>query len=149
MEENDLLYKIRGAIYDTYYSLGPGLLEKVYEEVLCYCLEKRGLKTERQVKVPIIYDGKKLCTPLYIDILVNREIIIELKAVKDMCELYQAQLLTYLKLTGLHRGILVNFNTLDINKSIQNIVNGYTRRTLDESANSTTINHIHKTPPTT
>ena len=141
MEEYDLLYKIRGAIYDTYYSLGPGLLEKVYEEVLCYNLEKKGLKAERQVKVPIIYDNKILSTPLYLDILVNREVIIELKAVKDMCDIYQAQLLTYLKLTHLHRGILVNFNTLDIKQSIQNLVNGYERHIINDHGMSVKLDN--------
>ena len=125
MKENQLTYQIRGAIYDTYNALGPGLLESVYEEALVYFLCKRGLLVERQVQVPLIVDGNFLETRLRIDLLVERRIIIEIKSVLDMRDVFHLQLLTYLKLTKLHRGILVNFNTDNIEESIWVKVNGY------------------------
>jgi hypothetical protein len=124
MTENELTYQIRGAIFEVYNNLGPGLLEKVYEEVLAYELHKRNLKVERQKKIPLCYDGKKLQGNLRLDILVEDRVIIELKSVENMTNLYHLQLLTYLKLTSLHRGILVNFNTDNILKSIWTKVNG-------------------------
>ena len=125
MKEYQLTYQIRGAIYDTYNALGPGLLESVYEETLVYFLCKRGLLVERQVQVPLIVDGNFLETQLRIDLLVERRIIIEIKSVLDMHDVFHLQLLTYLKLTKLHRGILVNFNTDNIEESIWVKVNGY------------------------
>ena len=125
MNEDFITYQIRGAIFETYNSLGPGLLESVYEEALTYFLNKRDLKVERQVSVPIIIDGKRLATDLKLDILVENQIIIELKSVVEMKEVFHLQLLTYLKLSKLHRGILVNFNTSNIGRSIWNKVNGY------------------------
>ena len=125
MKEYRLTYQIRGAIYDTYNALGPGLLESVYEEALVYFLCKRGLLVERQVQVPLIVDGNFLETQLRIDLLVERRVIIEIKSVLDMRDVFHLQLLTYLKLTKLHRGILVNFNTDNIEESIWVKVNGY------------------------
>ena len=125
MKEHELTYQIRGAIYDTYNALGPGLLEAVYEETLVYFLNKRGLHVDRQVPVPVEVEGQRLETQLRIDLLVERRIIIELKSVLDMREVFYLQLLTYLKLTKLHRGILVNFNTDNIEDSIWTKVNGF------------------------
>ena len=125
MKDDNITYQIRGAIYDTYNALGPGLLESVYEETLIYFLNKRGLNVERQVPVPIEVDGHLLETQLRIDLLVERSVIIEIKSVMEIKEVFHLQLLTYLKISGMHRGVLVNFNTADINKSIWNKVNGY------------------------
>ena len=125
MKESELTYQIRGAIYDTYNALGPGLLEIVYEETLAYFLTKRGLKVDRQVPVSIEVEGKQLETQLRIDLLVERRIIVELKSVLDMREVFHLQILTYLKLAKLHRGILVNFNTDNIENSIWSKVNGF------------------------
>ena len=125
MTEDEISYQIRGAIFDTYNALGPGLLECVYEEALCYFINKRGLKVERQVPIPIVVDGYKLSSDLKLDILVENQIIIELKSVVEMKEVFHLQLLTYLKLSNLHKGILVNFNTIDITQSIWNKINGY------------------------
>ncbi|MBQ4632441.1 MAG: GxxExxY protein [Prevotella sp.] len=125
MKEDNVTYQIRGAIYDTYNALGPGLLESVYEEALEYFLKKRGLKVERQVPVPIVVDGHLLETELRIDLLVEQCVIVEIKSVMDMKEVFHLQILTYLRISGLHRGVLVNFNTDNINSSIWNKVNGY------------------------
>lgn len=127
MREQELTYQVRGAIFDTYNALGPGLLEAVYEEVLAYFLTKRGLRVDRQVSVPVEVDGKRLETRLRIDLLVERRIIVELKSVLDMREVFHLQLLTYLKLTKLYRGVLVNFNTDDIENAIWLKANGYNR----------------------
>ena len=121
--ENEISYEVRGAIYDVYRVLGPGLLESVYEEALCYELEQRGLKVERQRHVPVIYKGNELKTDLRLDILVEDKVIVELKSVEEMKKVYGKQLLTYLRLTDLHLGLLVNFNTDNILTAIQRIVN--------------------------
>ena len=125
MTDNDIIYQIRGAIYDVYRKLGPGLLESVYEEAMTYELEKRGLTVERQLEVPIHYDGQILKTPLRLDLLVQKRIVVELKSVKELQEVYFKQTRTYLRLLGLKVGILVNFNTNNILKdSIHRIANG-------------------------
>ncbi len=125
MTEDEITYQIRGAIFDTYNALGPGLLESVYEEVLIYYLSKRGLYVERQVEVPIEVDEFILTNTLRLDLLVEKTVIVELKSVSEMRDIFHKQILTYLKLSKLHRGILVNFNTTDIQKSIWSKVNGY------------------------
>ena len=125
MTENEISYEIRGSIYNVYKTLGPGLLESVYEEALVYELKKRGLKVERQVDVPIHYDGHVLKTTFRLDLLVEGKVIVELKSVKEMQEVFFKQTKTYLRLKGLKLGILVNFNTDDIlEDSIFRIVNG-------------------------
>ena len=124
MADNDLTYQIRGAIYDVYKNLGPGLLESVYEEAMVYELQKRGLKVERQKEVPIHYDGHILKTQLRLDLLVEGRIIVELKSVKEMQDVFWKQTRTYLRLLGSQVGILVNFNTDDIlENSIHRIYN--------------------------
>lgn len=124
MTDNDITYQIRGAIYDVYKNLGPGLLESVYEEALVYELQKRGLHVERQKEVPIHYDGHVLRTQLRLDILVGNRVIIELKSVKEMQDVFWKQTRTYLRLLGLNVGILVNFNTENIlEDSIHRIIN--------------------------
>ncbi len=123
MTDNEITYEIRGAIYDVYKDLGPGLLESVYEEALCFELEQRGLEVERQVQVPITYKGNVLKTELRLDIIVEDKVIVELKSVEEMKKVFAKQLLTYLRLMDKRVGILVNFNTDDILKSMQRIVN--------------------------
>ena len=123
MTTNEISYQIRGAIYDVYRAMGPGLLESVYEEALCFELVQRGLKVERQLHVPIIYKGVVLKTELRLDLLVEDEVIVELKSVEEMKKVFGKQLLTYLRLLDKRLGILVNFNTDDILKSIPRVVN--------------------------
>lgn len=126
MEDNEITYQIRGVIYDVYKNLGPGLLESVYEEAMVYELQKRGLKVERQKEVAIQYDGHVLKTPLRIDLLVEDRVVVELKSVREMQDVFWKQTRTYLRLLGLKVGILVNFNTVDILKdSIHRVVNGF------------------------
>ena len=123
MTIDDVTYQIRGAIYDVYKTLGPGLLESVYEEALCFELEQRGLTVERQKMVPINYKGHVLRTELRLDIIVEDAVIIELKSVEEMKNLFAKQLLTYLRLMDKKVGLLVNFNTDNILISITRVVN--------------------------
>ena len=124
MTENEISYQIRGAIYDVYKELGPGLLESVYEEALVFELKDRGLDVERQVMVPIVYKGEVLATELRLDIIVEDTVIIELKSVSELMPVHFKQTRTYLRLMKKHLGILVNFNTDNIlNDSIHRVVN--------------------------
>lgn len=99
------------------------MLESVYEEAFCFELQQRGLKVERQVEVPILYKENTLKTSLRLDVLVEHQVVVELKSVEEMKPVFGKQLLTYLRLMNLHLGILVNFNTDNIMYSIQRVVN--------------------------
>ena len=123
MTDNELTYEIRGAIFDVYNELGPGLLESVYEEALVFELEERGLKVERQVEVPIQYKGNELKTPLRLDLLIENKIIVELKSVEEMKPVFAKQLLTYLRLLDKRVGLLVNFSSANIREGIRRIAN--------------------------
>lgn len=123
LTENDISFKIRGAIFKVYNELGPGLLESVYEAALAFELKQEGLDVKVQVPVPLIYSGNKLEVGFRIDILVNDLVIIEIKSVENMAEVHHKQVLTYLKLNNKKLGILVNFNSEDISKSIYRKVN--------------------------
>ncbi len=118
MTDNDLTYQIRGAIWDVYNDLGPGLLESVYEEALCFELEQRGLKVERQKPVPINYKGNVLKTDLRLDLLIEDKVIIELKSVEELKPVFFKQTKTYLKLMNKHIGLLVNFGEYDMKEGI-------------------------------
>jgi len=102
--------------------LGAGLLETVYEVCLCEELQSRGLKVERQIKLPIHYRGKELDADLRLDLLVEDALIIELKSVDSILPIHEAQLLTYLKLTGRRLGLLINFNVPLIKDGIRRLV---------------------------
>ena len=124
LHENDISYLIRGAVFQVYDELGPGLLESIYEAALCYQLRKDGLKVANQVKVDVYYDGHLLPIEYRLDLLVEDKVIVELKSVETVNPVHFKQLLTYLKITGKKLGMLVNFNTDDINHSIYRKVNG-------------------------
>ena len=122
MTDSDITYEVRGAIYDVYKELGPGLLESVYEEALIFEIKQRGLNVERQVKVPVVYKGNVLETDLRLDLIVEDKVIVELKSVEEMKKVFAKQLLTYLRLMNKKVGLLVNFNTDNILTSITRIV---------------------------
>lgn len=126
MELNDLTYKIRGAIFTVHKVLGPGLLESVYEAALAYELNELGLEVKTQVGLPVEYKSILLELGFRIDILVNNQIIIEIKSVETLYDVHKKQLLTYLKLSGKRIGILVNFNSsvLVDKESLVRIING-------------------------
>lgn len=113
--------KALDAAYTVHSALGPGLLESVYEACLAYEIRKLGLNAETQVAVPVKYQDVFVETGLRLDIWVERKVILELKAVEKMNTLYEAQLITYLKVTGCRLGYLMNFN-------VQHFKNGFVRR---------------------
>ena len=124
MDENEISYRIRGAIFTVYNALGPGLLESVYELVLTHVLTENGLDVKRQVSLPVRFDNIVLDGGYRIDLLVNNSVIVEIKSVEMIKSLHHLQLLTYLKLSGLKLGLLVNFNSSSISDSIFRKVNG-------------------------
>ncbi len=124
MTENDLSYKIRGAIFKVYNNLGPGLLESVYEAALAFELKREGLQVRTQMGLPVLYEGELLDLGFRIDILVNDLVIIEVKSIEALHEVHHKQVLTYLKLANKKLGLLVNFNTDNISNSIIRKVNG-------------------------
>jgi GxxExxY protein len=105
----NLTYQIIGAAIEVHKEMGPGLLEQVYEECMIEELELRGIKTTRQLSVPIKYKGKMLKTELRYDLLVEGCIVVELKAVTEMAPIFEAQVMTYAKLLGVPKAILINF----------------------------------------
>ncbi len=122
MTDNEITYQIRGAIFDVYNELGPGLLESVYEEALVFELNQRGLHVERQVEVPIQYKGNELKTTLRLDLLIENQVIVELKSVEEIKPVFFKQLKTYLKLTGKALGLLVNFGEYDMKEGIHRVI---------------------------
>lgn len=123
MDENEISYVIRGAIFKVYNTLGPGLFESVYVAALLFELKKAGLSARAEVPVPVIYETERLEVGFRMDILVEEKVIIEVKSIEGLGQVHHKQILTYLKLTALKLGILVNFNTDDISKSIFRKVN--------------------------
>jgi len=121
-KEEHIARKIVGAAYAVHKTLGPGLLEKVYEVCFCHELSKREVQYQRQVDIPIIYDGITFNEGLRLDVLVEELIICELKAVDEMNPVWEAQILSYLKLTGKRLGFLINFNVPLIKKGIKRII---------------------------
>jgi GxxExxY protein len=109
-ETDSLTRKIIGAAIEVHRNLGPGLLESAYEVCLAYELQLRNLTVERQQLIPIVYKGVKLSCDYRIDLLVEDEVIVEIKSVKELAPVHEAQLLSYLKLHGGGRGLLINFN---------------------------------------
>jgi GxxExxY protein len=103
-------------------ALGPGLLESVYEACLYHELTLRGIKVERQVAVPVRYRDITLSTGLVLDLLVDKQLIVELKAVEKHNPLYEAQLLTYLKLTNRQLGLLINFNVTLFKEGVRRVI---------------------------
>lgn len=122
MTDNEITYLIRGAVFEVYNALGPGLLESVYEEALCFELQNRGLMVERQKHVPVVYKGHVLNTELRLDLLVEDRIIVELKSVEEMKPVFYKQLRTCLKLLNKHLGLLVNFGENDMHEGIHRII---------------------------
>ncbi len=119
---NNKAYQIVGCAIEVHKYLGPGLLESVYESCLVEEMIEQGLPVERQLQVPINYKGKDLGSNLILDLLVNDLIIVELKAVEQMIPVFKAQLLSYLKLTGKPKGLLINFNCENITKQLVPLV---------------------------
>jgi GxxExxY protein len=120
-----LSYEITGLAIKVHKKLGPGLLESVYEQCLKFELERNGYEVKQQVNVKIKYDNLELESTLRIDLLVNDAIIIELKTVENILPIHEAQLLTYMKLLEKPQGLLINFYTKNITKTMKPFVNEY------------------------
>lgn len=125
MTENEISYEIRSAIYDVYFALGPGLLESACEFALKHELRSRGLDVKSQVKLALKYKDAIWEDAYRLDILVENKIIIEIKSVESLNNIHHKQLISYLKLTGLQLGILVNFNTDYLKGNIFRKLNSY------------------------
>lgn len=122
---NDLSYKILGCVYDVHSKLGPGLLESTYEICLEFELKKAGFAVQRQLILPIMYGDVKIDAGYRLDLLVESRVILELKAVEKILPIHEAQLMTYLKLSGLELGLLLNFN-------VQRMQHGISRKIMSQ-----------------
>ena len=121
--ENEISKTIVNTAFQIHCKLGPGLLESVYEELMCYELRKQGLKVERQRGIPVVWNELKMEIGFRADLIVENKVIIELKSVETIAPVHPKQLLTYLRLTGLKLGLLINFNEPLIKNGIIRITN--------------------------
>jgi len=115
--------KVLDAAYVVHSALGPGLLESVYEACLAHKLRQQKVLVETQVVMPVTFEGVQIETGLRLDLLAEKQVIVELKSVDTMIPLYEAQLLTYLKVTGLRLGYLINFNVVHLKDGVKRMVN--------------------------
>ncbi len=123
-DANDLVRVIMDHCFQIHTKIGPGLLESVYEAILARSLEKGGLFVEKQKIIPVVWDGLILTEGFRADLLVERKVIVELKSVEQLVPLHGKQLLTYLRLSGLQLGLLVNFGEESLKNGIKRVVNG-------------------------
>ena len=123
MTENEIAKVVVDAAYRVHVTLGPGLLESVYELALSHEMGKRGLKVERQVSVPIEYDGIQFDEGFRIDLFVERKVVVELKSVEKVLPVHKKQILTYIRLTDTRLGLLINFGAPLIKDGITRMVN--------------------------
>jgi len=124
MKLNELTFKVRGAIFEVYNILGPGLLESTYEAALAYEFDNLGLEYKTQVSINVLYKGKDLGLGFRMDMLIEDMLVLELKSVDLLTDIHKKQLNTYLKLANKPLGLLINFNTKNLNTNIIRIVNG-------------------------
>jgi len=123
MDENQISYLIIGASLQIHKTVGPGLLESAYETALIYELRKAGLNVRNQVALPFNYKDTRLEVGYRIDLIVNEKVIVEIKSIETLLPVHYSQLLTYLRLSGLKLGLLINFNCSKLNDGIHRIVN--------------------------
>lgn len=123
MTENEIAREIIDASYKIHTTLGPGLLESVYETVLSAELRKRGLSVERQQTIPVVYEGERVDLGFRADLVVEKKVIVEIKSVETVSPVHHKQLLTYLRLADKRLGLLINFNVVLIKQGIKRIVN--------------------------
>lgn len=133
MDENDLSKLILDAAYKVHSSLGPGLLESVYEIVLAHELEKQGRSVERQVDIPIQYEDVKFEIGFRADLIVDKKVLVELKSVESLKPIFAKQVLSYLRLANLRLGLLINFNEERLKFGLKRIVNGMPEAMAEES----------------
>ena len=124
MELNEITYILRGCIFKVFNTLGPGLLESAYEAALLFEIKKTGLEVYSQVALPMIYESVNMDIGYRIDLLIENKVLMEIKSVESIVEVHHKQVITYLKLSWLQLGLLVNFNTSNITNSIYRKANG-------------------------
>ena len=124
MNENQIAAAVVDAAFKIHTTLGPGLLESVYEATLEYELRNRGLSVLRQIGLPVYYEGLKLEIGYRVDLIVGDKVIIEIKSIEALAPIHKRQLLTYLRLANMRLGLLINFNVERIKDGIQRVVNG-------------------------
>ena len=124
MTENELSKIIVDTCYRIHVGLGPGLFESVYEEILFYELNKQNLRVRRQQAIPVVWDGKRMDQGFRADLIVDNKVLIEIKSVEFIAPVHKKQVLTYLRLTHIKLGLLINFNDALIKHGITRIVNG-------------------------
>jgi GxxExxY protein len=124
MRANEISGIIVDAAFKIHTGLGPGLLESVYEATMVYELKRRGLAVETQQGIPVVYEDVKLDLGFRADLIVERLVLVELKSIEQVAPVHRMQLLTYLRLTGLRLGLLLNFNVALIKDGITRVVNG-------------------------
>jgi GxxExxY protein len=123
--ETQISEKVIGAAIEVHRHLGPGLLESVYDECLCYELSQRGLQVQRQLEVPVVYKGVKLDFGYRVDLLVEDSVIVEIKSTESLLPVFAAQLLTYLKICRKRIGLLINFNVPVLRNGLKRVANNY------------------------
>jgi len=133
---NELTGRVIGCAMKVHSALGPGLLESAYEACLEFELNRSGLKVERQLALPVLYEGARVDCGYRVDLLVENEVVLELKAVDAIAPIHEAQLLSYLKLSGNSVGLLINFNTVHLRDGIKRMVNDYKQLSPRTSATS-------------
>ena len=126
MHANEVSGVVLDASIQIHFRLGPGLLESVYESILAYELEKRGLVVRRQMPIPLIYDDVHIGESFRADLVVEGIVIVEIKSVEDLAPVHKMQLLTYLRLCGVHLGLLINFNVPLLKDGFHRVVNNLT-----------------------
>jgi GxxExxY protein len=124
LAKKELTEEVIGAAIDVHRELGPGLLESAYEECLCRELLNRELRFERQKALPVVYKGEIVDCSYRLDIVVEGEVIVELKSVESLIKLHEAQMLTYLRLSGISIGLLINFNVVRLTDGLRRFVLG-------------------------
>lgn len=125
IHEDEISNQIIGACIEVHKTLGgPGLFESIYEAALCHELLLRGLRVQQQKAIPVVYKGVTVKDPLFIDLLVEDKVLIEVKATEKIHPIYETQLLTYLRLTGIKLGLLVNFGASYVKDGVSRIING-------------------------
>jgi len=125
MNKEELFKAILDSSFEVHKTLGPGLLENTYKQCLAHELKERGITVEIEKELPVIYKGSKLDCGYRLDLLVENEIIVELKAVEKLTDINMAQILTYLKLSNKQLGLLINFNKVYLKDGIKRVVNNY------------------------
>lgn len=123
MTENELSYKIIGVVIELHKQIGPGLLESAYENALAYELRSLGMQVSQQVAMPFVYKDVRMDIGYRLDIVVENKIILEIKSIESLAPVHYSQLLTYLKLSDLKLGLLINFNSKVVKDSIHRVVN--------------------------